>query len=352
MKSNYLYGARVLLTAAFLIGVMTVTNHCEAQRTPTLSQPDRHGVRRLSRPVRCSEYEELAGDPAVMLDGAKFRMFCTGLDKQVKGGGISEAVSANGMDWNLATAGDAKTGLGIVLRGQPKSWDYQLETAYPVLFAGKTFLYYCGYPKVGWPKNPGQIGVAIASDAINFCRTHEEAPVLAVTKDGYDANGLYSPVLKPLGNGLAMIYTGHCYKSNRVTPGIYLLGATSNDGVVWKKLDTPVLKPSTQYPFMINGVGESEILLGPDKKYYLLFTGNLGDDEKRLIAVGRSESIFGPYTVRKEPLLEALPGSFDEKGVLAPSALIEGKNLRLWYLTSNGDKHMTGYAEMPWPPKF
>ena len=100
---------------------------------------------------------------------------------------------------------------------------------------------------------------------------------------------------------------------------------------------------------MVNGVAEPEIVKGPDGNYYLFFTANLGDDETRLIAVAKGKSPLGPWNVRKMPVLTASPDLYDRKGVLAPSVILEAKRLRMWYLTSDGDKHMTGYAELPWP---
>ncbi len=305
-------------------------------------------VRKLSGPVKCGEYPELSGDPSVLRDGNQLRMFCTGLDKAIKGGGIAQATSPDGIRWTTVPTGSAATGLGLVLRGRKGQWDHQLETANAIKFGNAYHLYYSGYPKVGWPKNPGQIGLATSTDGLVY--THAQAtPVLAPTPNGYDANGLYSPVVFPFGNRLGMIYAGHNYKTTAVPAGFYLVGAVSDDGVRWEKLADPVLSPAQDPWFLRNGVAEADVLHGPDGLYYLLFTGALGDDEKRLIGVARSAAPFGPYEVRRTPLLEGTKGMFDHKGVLAPSVILDGATLRMWYLTSDGDKHMTGYAEIPWP---
>jgi len=36
--------------------------------------------------VECSEYRDLAGDPAILKDGNVYRIFTTGLDKVIEGG--------------------------------------------------------------------------------------------------------------------------------------------------------------------------------------------------------------------------------------------------------------------------
>jgi len=309
-------------------------------------------LKKLDHPVQCSEFTQLAGDPSVMRDDQKYTIFYTGLDKDAMGGGVGMATSADGTTWTVAASGDEKTGRGLVLRGRPDTWEHQLETASAIKRNDTYFLYYCGYPKVGWPTNPGQIGLATSKDGINFKRVGND-PVLKITPRGYDTSGLYSPSVIHDGTQFVMVYAGHCYPNEKspptVSPGIYLLGATSNDGVKWTKRPEPVLAPAPNPKWLVNGVAEPEIVKARDGRYYLFYTANLGDDETRLIAVAKSKTPFGPWDLRKTPLLTASPHLYDKKGVLAPTVLIEGDKLRMWYLTSDQDKHMTGYAEMPWP---
>ncbi len=311
----------------------------------------KENVYKLNQSVKCGEYMDLSGDADVIRDGNTYRMFCTGLDMDIMGGGISQSISNDGMAWKIVTAEKEGPGKYLVLRGRKDTWEQQLETAEITKLNNNYFLYYSGYPAVGWPTNPGQIGVATSKDGIHFMRPSDK-PVLAPGADWYDSNGLYSPATLKEGNTLIMVYAGHNYKPNAVSPGgIYVLGATSSDGISWKKSEKPVLSPSENFSFTKNGVAEPDLIKGGDGYYYLFFTGNLGDDEKRLIGVARSKSPFGPYQIRKEPVLTGTKGLYDETGVLAPSTIIENGKLRMWYLTSDGDKHRTGYAEMPWPLK-
>jgi predicted GH43/DUF377 family glycosyl hydrolase len=339
----------ILLTVFLFLAVVDASfggNDSEPAAQPKLVAIS-NGISKLNMPVKCGEYTELSGDAAVIKDGDIYRMVCTGLDKDIMGGGIAEATSSDGLNWQGARAGTEKTGLGLVLRGEHGQWDHQLETGYLFKREQTYLLYYSGYPEVGWPTNPGQIGVAVSKNGLHFKRIASH-PVVAVTPEYYDANGLYSPVVFDFGANIGMIYTGHAYHTTKVTPGIYLMGALSQDGINWQKTPVPVLSPSETYSFTRNGVGEADLLFS-DGFYYLFFTANLGDDEARVIAVARSLSPFGPYTIRPTPVLEGTPDLFDEKGVLAPSVLLENNKLRMWYLTSDGDRHMTGYAEITWP---
>jgi hypothetical protein len=352
-----------LLPQAGILSLVLVCVGCDTQMRdePGVLIPLSNTIKKLSAPVQCSEYTALAGDPCVMRDGGVYRIFYTGLDKAIFGGGIGSATSSNGLDWILVEGPSPKAGKGLVLRGVNDTWQHQLETAMAVKHDGQFFLYYSGYPKVGWPENPGKIGVAVSRDGVRFERP-SPGPALDTSPDGYDANGLYSPSVIHDGTRFIMVYAGHCYPgeygghSNKwrraastAEPGIYVLGATSLDGLHWTKCDKPVLSPSTSLPWLVNGVAEPDLIKAPDGQYYLFFTGNLGDDEARLIGVARGATPLGPWHVRPEPLLAGTPGLFDGKGILAPSVRIEGDTLRVWYLTSDGDRHMTGYAEIPWP---
>jgi predicted GH43/DUF377 family glycosyl hydrolase len=350
----------------FHAGILSLVLVCLGCHTQMRDEPGvlillTNNIKKLSAPVQCSEYTALAGDPCVIKDGGVYRIFYTGLDKSISGGGIGSATSSNGMDWVIVDVANPKAGKGLVLRGVNDTWQHQLETAMAIKHDGQFFLYYSGYPKVGWPENPGKIGVAVSRDGVRFERP-SAAPALDTSPEGYDANGLYSPSVIHDGARFIMVYAGHCYPgeygghSNKwrttastAEPGIYVLGATSPDGIHWTKCDKPVLSPSSSLPWLVNGVAEPDLIRAPDGQYYLFFTGNLGDDEARLIGVARGATPLGPWQVRPEPLLAGTPDLFDAKGVLAPSVLIEGGILRVWYLTSDGDRHMTGYAEMPWP---
>ena len=317
-----------------------------------LQATDQLDVKKLSSPVVAGQFPNLSGDPAILADGDRYRMFFTSPNLQRLQGAIAEATSSDLENWTPVDSGTEVTGKGLVLLGLAGRWNEQLETAFAIKNNDTYYLYYVGYPKVGWPMNPGQIGLATSSDGVHF--THKSnKPVLAVTANNYDASGLYSPVVIKYQEQFLMIYAGHCYASNRVTPGIYLLSASSNDGLVWTKNKDPVLSPVPTVSWLEHGVAEPALVLGPDANYYLFFTANLGDEQLRCIAVGRSENPLGPYTLASQPILSGTPGMFDEKGVLAPHVLIEGSKLRMWYLTSRfeepADIHNIGYAEMPWP---
>ncbi|MCA9009084.1 MAG: hypothetical protein KDB01_05025 [Planctomycetaceae bacterium] len=344
---------RALASRRLGVAIVIVISCFQTHRSQgQLINCDQVNVKKLAAPVVPGYFPLLSGDPAILRDGNLYRLFYTSPNLKRLQGAIGEAVSSDLMNWTPVDAGSDAVGKELVLLGQVGQWNEQLETAFAIKHANTYYLYYCGYPRVGWPINPGQIGVATSTDGINF-QHRLGKPVLSATPNNYDANGLYSPVVIRYENKFLMIYAGHCYASNRVTPGIYLLSAASGNGLSWTKNPSPVLSPDPTVDWLQNGVAEPALCPGPDGNFYLFFTANLGDDQKRCIAVGRSRSPLGPYTIASRPVLSGTPGWFDEQGVLAPHVIIEQDKLRMWYLTSrlneSPEKHSIGYAEMPWP---
>ena len=303
----------------------------------------------------------LAGDPALVRDGQTDHMFYTCPDPEHLRAAICEATSTDGFAWDHARKRVSGTlARGMVLRGRDKAWDENLESAFVVrrpCAAGdgctvEELLFYGGYRDKGTPRQgfPASLGVARARDGGAFAMVSTE-PVLRPTPGWYDNDALYSPAILPYEGGWVMVYAGHCYTKCDKPGGVFLLGATSSDGLAWKKRDEPVLLPSAERAWMKDGVGEPALVLGPDGAYYLFFTGL--EDEARVIGVARGKGPFGPWDVQPRPIVAPTPGTFDAAGALAPFVVVEGKTARMWYLANRQGKkdleHMVGYAESPWP---
>lgn len=84
-------------------------------------------------------------------------------------------------------------------------------------------------------------------------------------------------------------------------------------------------------PRLANGAAEPAIIK-LDDQWYLFWSGNLGDDERKTINVARSSGPFGPWEVHDTPLLTPSNGTFDHCAAFAPTLLLEGTTLHMWYL--------------------
>jgi hypothetical protein len=187
-----------------------------------------------------------------------------------------------------------------------------------------------------------------AAEPPTFTRI-QEGPVLEPTRGFYDDYMLASPSVIRHDGSLFMVYTGHCQKPAGYTPllppgltcpgdsGIFLLGATSSDGVHWTKEDAPIIEPLPNARWMSHGVTEAELVTGPDGWFYLFFTGN-GPSESRAIGLARSPEPFGPWDIDPKPILEGLPSPLSGlHKVLAPSVHIDVPTGRvlMWFNGTN-----------------
>lgn len=143
--------------------------------------------------------------------------------------------------------------------------------------------------------------------------------------------------------------------------GVYVLGAVSSDGITWTKQSEPLLEPgmhlaredpASSHGWMRSGAAEPDVLLGPDGKWYLFFTGLDDSAGTRSIGLARSDEPEGPYRIDPEPILSPSSADFDAGAVLAPDVLLDGSRLRLWYnaMGVGESSWLIGYAERPWPP--
>ncbi|NWG18126.1 MAG: hypothetical protein HXY41_15995 [Chloroflexi bacterium] len=295
----------------------------------------------------------VASDPVVLDEGDSYRMFYTCMDflRESPRAVLCAATSPDGLAWTPAPVEGALEGL--VLRGREGEWDENLEGAYAIRVGDRYLLYYSGYTdEGGYPAKgyPAALALAVSDDGIHFERIQPE-PILSPTAGWYDNDAIYSEVVFEYGDGFGMIYVGHCYTRCDSGYGTTLLAAVSPDGYIWTKLPDPVLLAMPDdLPWTRDGVAEPAIVIEPEGRVTLFFTGLR--DEDRWLGMARGSSPFGPWQVNPDPILKPTPGMFDAGGVLAPHVLIEGDRARMWYLgvqpVEGGEYFHVGYAEALW----
>ena len=288
----------------------------------------------------------LVGDPSVMRDGPLYRMFYSCFDPKRKGPAVCQATSPEGTDWvDVAVSGPLP---GRMIETRAGKWDDTHETPYAMKYRGEYLLYFSGYrDKGGFFKSfPAHLGLAVSRNGVNFERVGDE-PILKGTPGGYDSDAVFSPSIVEYQGGLVMLYTGYCFDTCKREKGVYLMAATSTNGRDWVKREAPVMSKA-DLPKTKDGAAEAEIVKGPDGNYYLFMS--LLYDEGHEIGVARSSSPFGPWDIAPEPIVRRSAGGFDDIGPIAPSVLIEGDKVRMWYHGFSKRKTIQiGYAEAPWP---
>jgi len=300
-------------------------------------------------PIHSGPYS-LVGDPSVLHDGPIYRMFYTCFDPKRKGPALCQATSPDGLDWaDVPVPGPVA---GRMLQTRPGRWDDTHETPFVLKFRGEYLLYFTGYRDRGghFKSFPLQLGLASSRDGIHFERVGDE-PMLKVSPGGYDSDAVFSPTIVEYQGQLVMLYTAYCFDSCKRERGVYLMAATSSNGRDWVKRPQPVLSKA-DLPKTKDGAAEAELVQGPDGGYYL-FMSLLYGEQGHEIGVARAPTPFGPWEMAPEPIVRRSSGQFDDIGPIAPSVLIEGDKVRLWYHGFSKRKTIQiGYAEAPWPLKL
>ncbi len=296
----------------------------------------------------------IAADPAVIRDETGLRMAYTGFLPEPDRTVISLAVSEDGILWEGA---NGSTPEPVILEGTAGRWDEQVETAFLLRHEDQEYLYYSGYlePAPDTPIPAGHIGLAVSADGLVFERLSTD-PILSPTPGGYDNDALFSPSVVWWQDQAWMVYTGHCWTDcEDVDPGIRILGAVSDDGLTWTKHQEPVMEPaSVNLEWTAGGIGEPEIIQGPDGLFYLFFSAfsQLDDIWTGSIGIARSPHPFGPWEVSPVPIVTSSDAEdWEGTETIAPSVLIEDGSVRLWYHGFNADQSdfAIGVAEASWP---
>ena len=319
-----------------------------AAAVPATVSVDVPGWSRWSKRVQPihSGASSLVGDPSVIRDGLIYRMVYNCYDPQRKGGAVCQATSPNGTAWtDLPTNGPLP---GRMIDTRAGKWDDTHETPYLTKYKGEYLLYFSGYrDKGGFFKSfPAYVGLAVSRDGVNFQRVGDQ-PIIKGTPGGYDSDAVFSPSIVEHEGQLVMLYTGYCFDTCKREPGVYLMAATSTNGRDWVKRDKPVMSKA-DLPKTKDGAAEAEIVKGPDGNFYLFMT--LLYDQGHDIGMARAPTPYGPWDIAPVPIVRRSGGEFDDVGPIAPSVLIEGNKVRLWYHGfSKRNTIQIGYAEAPWP---
>ncbi|MBX3568063.1 MAG: hypothetical protein KF914_08400 [Rhizobiaceae bacterium] len=288
----------------------------------------------------------IASDPSVLSEGGRFDLFYTDLDTGKGRTVIARATSPDGRNWE--TRGETDGIRGLVMQGRSGDWDENAESASIVRRDGKWTLFFSGYRDAGEPYRgfPAALWVATSADGQTFERVSTD-PVMTPTKGWYDNDAIYSATVIYDGGAYHMAYVGHSYTdfSKIGQGGVYLLSATSADGIAWKKAADPVARPGQFDDWRRDGIAEPYLVKVKRGQYLLFYTGL--DGEARAIGVATGPSPDGPWDFGSQPIVRpGKKGAPDEHQVLAPAAVLDGDRLRLWYLAASKDEMLSiGEAE-------
>ncbi len=162
-------------------------------------------------------------DPRVLHDNKEYRMWYSGFDGSKWRIGL--AVSLDGVHWDKSERNPIMDASG------PGSWDEAGVAYSSVAFIKDVFyMWYQGLDTKGvW-----RIGRAVSRDGVTWIKD-EGGPVLYPEEKGWDGDKVLAPSVFFSGGSYHMFYTG--------APKWAIGYAVSEDGVTWRKRETPVVSP-------------------------------------------------------------------------------------------------------------
>ncbi len=298
---------------------------------------------RTENPVYESPFG-LAADPSVLMVNDTIFLYYSAE------GGIGIALSFdNGITWDRPNNSEDDY---LALTRQPDNWDNTLETVEVIKVGNEFKMYYAGY-REGESDNSHvenyEIGLATSQNGIDFTRIPQSIDQPILTRDTsnentFDRHAITSPGIV-FDNGIYnMIYAGWNVTNDwtGANAGIRILGATSTDGIIWEKIEEPILVASDiSYSPDVN---EASLIKTDDEFWYIPFSTD------KSIGIARSDSFDGEYDVFPETIVS--PQYNWDNEVTAPDGIVENGKMRLWF---HGVKEpgywpwVIGYTESEYP---
>ncbi|MCI4669456.1 MAG: family 43 glycosylhydrolase [Bacteroidia bacterium] len=288
----------------------------------------------------------IAADPSILVVGDTTFMYYSAENQKI---GLVISVDS-GKTWQ-SPDGNSNDDFGV-LNGRDDAWDQVLETVDVIRVGDEFWMYYTGYrPKDKDNKhvNNYEIGLATSNDGFKFTRHPQSLEKAILQRDTTDENtndrhALTSPGVI-LDNGkFYMIYAGWNVADNwrGANAGIRILGATSDDGIKWTKMDQVLLGPN-DVPYTPD-VNEASLIKSEDGYWYIPFSTD------KSIGIARSKSFESGYEVYPETIVPFGKGWKGE--VTAPDGFIEDGKLKLWYHGAKRPLYLLwsiGFSEADYP---
>lgn len=328
-------GARPLLTAVLLVSLATCDRSVAGEGA---------FVKSPFGPVVTTDGSNFhpfgaIGDPHLLLDGSKIRMWFTGLRVVGTGTelGTAYSESTNGLVWSDPK--NPTTAIDLVLPPDPNGFDaYGVETAHVIKRPsdGLYFLYYTAN-MLPEPNSYTSIGLALSPDGIHWSKV---GPVMNETllweTPIVDSGAIAGGVLEP-----SLVLEGGLFKMWYAAFGIYQGGyvnigyAESLDGFTWTKNPLPVLTPGPAGSWDDAYVSHVHVLPDPPYGYHMFYAGGHAASPGSM-RIGHAYSRDGVAWTKNpgNPILEGTPGAWDQAMTGGPAALRIDDEILLYYMGS------------------
>jgi predicted GH43/DUF377 family glycosyl hydrolase len=275
----------------------------------------------------------LAGASSVILDGSTYKMWYTGFNGSAMN--ICYATSPDGLDWTN------KLG-GILFNPVPGPGPWESGgIAAPCVIKNGFTAYQMWYTGIN---GSFTIGYATSNDGVTWTR---QGAVLSGTS--WETAGVALPSVINDGGTYKMWYTG---LTNAPEMSI---GYAEFNGLSWVPTGAPVLvKSPVSTDFDGEWVGACNVTKD-GSSYSMYYTGFVYDiingNQARIGRALSTDGIIWTKTSSSAVLDIGSSGSWDDKGVAAPSILQVNNTTKMWYTGGRSNlQFQIGYAE--WSPEF
>lgn len=255
-------------------------------------------------------------DPYVYLENDKFYMCAS----ERSTGSLILVESHNGKDWNK---------VGTMLSPIQGTWESVVNRGCVLKIDGRFHLWYTGQQN-----DISVIGHAVSDDGLKYDRDIMK-PILGADKD-YEGVSVMNPCV--IYNASQKKYQMWYSAGENYEPDV-LCYAESNDGIVWKKLDNPVLTKCTSHEWEKAKVGGCNVIIDEDGIYHMYYIGYQNIDVARICEAISKDGI---HWIRDDNNLLIAPSknSWDADATYKPSVVYKNKMFYLWY---NGRKAVDEY---------
>jgi len=276
--------------------------------------------------VQPDDWETSVGACCVIVDGGEYVMWYSGIDSVTGFPAIGYATSSDGINWVKEPA--------PVFSGVD-AWEDKGVGAPTVILDGSTYkMWYTGLSGTA-PNFVPAIGYATSPDGKNWTAWGSN-PVLEGTATEWDEYGVSLPSVIKDGATYKMWYTGHAV----LTPG-QIGYATSTTGYGWTKSPSNPVLSGDSSTWDGGGVFAASVKKTGSYSYVMFYTG-YAEGGGVYPQIGRADSANGTSWIKEidnPVLVEGGSGSWDERGVAAPTFLINDADTLLWY---TGAEEMEG----------
>lgn len=310
-------------------------------------------VERKSPVIKAGDYRDKSiwNDPHVMKSSGRYVMYMTSsVGEPFKPPVLPfRAVSGDGVDWRLDP--------GEPLLSAEGSPFVSIETPSVVYFKNRFHMFYTGvYPEGAAP--PMAIGHAVSNDGIRWM--NDKAPILEATGNFQDWNGYLvgEPGAVVYRNKIFLYFSAVGARASGQPPQLQSIGLViTDDGVRYGK-PNKVLEQSELYPASKGFVGYSTpagFVL--DNKIHLVFDvahfDRFSNPQWRQVAIHHAVALEeGTGFVQDDrPLLVKNDLDWTGGEILAPSVLVDGDRIKVWFAGHVSSDKLGPLAQRGWKGK-